>query len=560
LDRRERLKAKSQNALRVAIQAALNDNQAGVWTALPAIVEAFNPEAVTVSAQPTIQAQIRQPDGTWVDTTLPLCVDCPIMYPGGGGFALTFPLAKGNEGVLVFASRCIDAWWQQGGVQKQAELRMHDLSDGFFFPSGGMSQPNIIGAIDAVNVQLRNAAGTTAVTLTPAGGATVQGSATATLEAPAAHVTGSATASVSGPAVTVSGGASATIAAPAIVMNGNVSGANNLALGRSAPLSMFNVLPGNSANVNYTNLLNAIDATRSAEVSLVCEEGFYDIDGTIDLAYFGSSFIPLGPRVTFRHQGVGRFFTFNGSAFNPTGGVNEAVFGTRDYPIRLIGNPAGGTTDLMYVNAFNNSKLHMRGRDAGVIFRLDGVGQLGNVGAVDSEFSVIANPDADQLPYVVPPSYGALVTNATDCQFFLNLEECGLGAVPAAYFDASNGCNIVGGSIESNVDAGLFMTATCSRNVVDSLDNEFNGNSDYIIHGDHNEFRGVAAAGGAVRSQVFGDYNRFSMSDLWGFNVVSGQSNQFSMNKDMATNGGFTDTGTGTVVYNCAGIANKNWP
>ena len=32
---------------------------------------------------------------------------------------------------MVFASRCIDAWWQSGGVQDQAEMRMHDLSDGF---------------------------------------------------------------------------------------------------------------------------------------------------------------------------------------------------------------------------------------------------------------------------------------------------------------------------------------------------------------------------------------------------------------------------------------------
>lgn len=165
MDRRERIKSKSTNAQLVAIRAALAANEAGIWTALPATVASFNAGAVTVEAQPTIQAQIRQPDGTWVDTNLPLCVDCPIAYPGGGGFVLTWPLVKDDEGVLVFASRCIDSWWQSGGIQKQAELRMHDLSDGFFFPTGGMSQPNIPSGINAAGPELRSKDGNSLIRL-----------------------------------------------------------------------------------------------------------------------------------------------------------------------------------------------------------------------------------------------------------------------------------------------------------------------------------------------------------------------------------------------------------
>jgi hypothetical protein len=167
LDRNERVPTKGFNAGLQAIKAALRDKQANMWTALPATVSSFNAAAVTVQAQPTIQAQIWQPDGTWVDTQLPLCLDCPVMYPGGGGFVFTFPLAAGDEGLLVFASRCIDAWWQNGGIQKQAELRMHDLSDGFFFPTGGMSQPNIPGDISTVSAQLRTKDGTEFIELNP---------------------------------------------------------------------------------------------------------------------------------------------------------------------------------------------------------------------------------------------------------------------------------------------------------------------------------------------------------------------------------------------------------
>jgi hypothetical protein len=167
MDRRERIPSRSPNALLVAIRAALEANQAGLWTALPATVAAFDASKVTVSAQATVQAQVHQPDGKWIDTTLPLCVDCPIVYPGGGDFVLTFPLKVGDEGVLVFASRCIDSWWQSGGVQKQAELRMHDLSDGFFFPTGGMSQPHVPSDVSTTGCQLRNKDGTTYVEIAP---------------------------------------------------------------------------------------------------------------------------------------------------------------------------------------------------------------------------------------------------------------------------------------------------------------------------------------------------------------------------------------------------------
>lgn len=156
MDRLERVPSDRLNAQLLAIKAALADNQANLWTALPAFVKSYNAGKITVEAQPTIKAQIHQPDGKWIDTTMPLCVDCPVVFPGGGGFVLTFPIAANDEGVLVFASRCIDSWWQSGGIQKQAELRMHDLSDGFFIPSGGMSLPNIPGNVNGATCQLRS--------------------------------------------------------------------------------------------------------------------------------------------------------------------------------------------------------------------------------------------------------------------------------------------------------------------------------------------------------------------------------------------------------------------
>ncbi len=151
------------------VRAGYAGHQSGLWTALPATVNSYNAAALTVEAQPTIQAAVRQPNGNLLLTTMPLCLDCPVMFPGGGGFFISFPLAKGDEGLLVFSSRCIDAWWQNGGVQPQAEYRMHDLSDGFFFPTGGMSQPNVPGSVSTNSCRISTKDATTYVEITKTG-------------------------------------------------------------------------------------------------------------------------------------------------------------------------------------------------------------------------------------------------------------------------------------------------------------------------------------------------------------------------------------------------------
>jgi hypothetical protein len=166
MDRRERF-----DDLLVAVKAMLSGFQAGLWTAMPATVVSFNAAKATVAAQPAIQAQFRA--GTaqqFQNVTLPQCVDCPVITPGGGGFLATFPLAAGDEGLLVFASRCIDAWWQQGDAkqqgQPQAELRMHDLSDGFFIPAC-FSQPNVPANWSTTSAQLRSKDGLAYVEVAP---------------------------------------------------------------------------------------------------------------------------------------------------------------------------------------------------------------------------------------------------------------------------------------------------------------------------------------------------------------------------------------------------------
>lgn len=125
-----------------ALEAMLDGRQGQIWTTMPGILQSYDAEKITCTVQTAIQCQVRDPQGAWTWKTIPILVDCPVGFQRGGGFGFVFPLVEGDEGMVHFCSRCIDAWWQNGGVQPQAELRMHDLSDGMFVP-GVCSQPNV---------------------------------------------------------------------------------------------------------------------------------------------------------------------------------------------------------------------------------------------------------------------------------------------------------------------------------------------------------------------------------------------------------------------------------
>lgn len=169
MDRREVL-----NDPEEVIRAALFAHQAGVWTAMPGIIQSFDPVKMTAVVQPTIQGTQAILDPTTPggmqtkSVNMPLLPDCPVIFPSGGGVTLTFPIKAGDECLVVLANRCIDAWWQQGGIQPPMEARMHDLSDGFVIV-GPRSQPRVLAGVSTALATLRSDDGTTSVSLDPTG-------------------------------------------------------------------------------------------------------------------------------------------------------------------------------------------------------------------------------------------------------------------------------------------------------------------------------------------------------------------------------------------------------
>lgn len=145
-----------EQAMRQQVDAAIKN----LHTCLPGIVVAFDSAKQTAQVQPAIQRVFRDTGAI----NLPVCVDVPVVFPGGGDYYLTFPVAPGDECLLIFGERCIDFWYAYGGTQPAPDYRFHDLSDGFAFV-GLNSQPRVIPSFNTTGAELRHRSGSARIRL-----------------------------------------------------------------------------------------------------------------------------------------------------------------------------------------------------------------------------------------------------------------------------------------------------------------------------------------------------------------------------------------------------------
>lgn len=220
-----------------AIRAGVDERQTALRTSMPAIVQSVDFGSYSLSLQPAIQGSMTLPSGERQTTTLPILADVPVVIPRGGGFALTFPLRAGDQALVSFSDRCIDTWWQSGGVAPPAEERMHDLSDGLAIP-GPVTPAHPISGISSERVELRDDAGTSLVAIDRDGHIEMQGAETATLRDEsgdnAVEVSASGTVSTTAeteitsaaPTITLTAETMITLQAPTIQLLGQVSSAS----------------------------------------------------------------------------------------------------------------------------------------------------------------------------------------------------------------------------------------------------------------------------------------------------------------------------------------------
>ena len=198
---------------------------------IPAVVTKFTswPTAtvcVQIAINDVVQASTNGPNlpvniAVKSDAPGKILQDVPVAFFTGGGWNLTFPIAVGDECMLLFADACLDSWFQSGGVNNNPLTGWrHNLADAVAI-FGLRSKPRGLPNYSTTSAQLRSDDGTVVIDL--ASGQITITAPTVVVNSTTATVNASGTATVSGNNVDVTATDTVTVAGNTININaGNV--------------------------------------------------------------------------------------------------------------------------------------------------------------------------------------------------------------------------------------------------------------------------------------------------------------------------------------------------
>jgi hypothetical protein len=111
------------------LDRAIRSRLARLRVSLPGVIESYDPATRTATVKPLLKETRFDEAGEEHVEALPMVCQVPVQFPGGGGFEITFPVAKGDSCMLLFADRALDKWLASGQDSDPIDLRRHDLSD-----------------------------------------------------------------------------------------------------------------------------------------------------------------------------------------------------------------------------------------------------------------------------------------------------------------------------------------------------------------------------------------------------------------------------------------------
>lgn len=110
------------------IAGAIESRLLSLHTSMPGKVVTYNPALQTANVQPVIQRAVPTSAGGIEHEELPIIHNVPLEWPGGGGFAMQFPVQPGDHVWLIFSEVATSKWRSTGQVSEPGDLRRHDLS------------------------------------------------------------------------------------------------------------------------------------------------------------------------------------------------------------------------------------------------------------------------------------------------------------------------------------------------------------------------------------------------------------------------------------------------
>ena len=135
-------------SLRFAIRQSLKE----LYTCTPGVVKSYDAE----TRRAEVMGALKMVTTGGYEVTRKTIRNVPVVFPRGGGFELTFPLAKGDPVLLVYSQRGLAEW------KKTLDVSTPDV-DGFFSErdaiaipgfGAGADEPKHVIAVDSGGVRL----------------------------------------------------------------------------------------------------------------------------------------------------------------------------------------------------------------------------------------------------------------------------------------------------------------------------------------------------------------------------------------------------------------------
>ena len=216
------------------IRDGVNNRLKDLHTAMPGTIISFDPETQLAEVQPGIRRVFKTLEDdnriTMTPTDLPLLINVPVIYPRGGGFSITFPVAQGDECLIMFCERAIDTWYRDGGVATPNAKRFHDLSDAVVIVGLSSSQNKIVNYASA-DMEIRSDDESNVIALHEGGDITISSdgelniftAGDTNIDGDNINVTGATSVTVDATIVDIVSATSVTITSPIINLAGNVN-------------------------------------------------------------------------------------------------------------------------------------------------------------------------------------------------------------------------------------------------------------------------------------------------------------------------------------------------
>lgn len=160
----------SEFALEDVLDAAIGSWIGELHTAMAGQIVEYDQASRRATVQPLVRVVLVDGDGNETRQPRPPITDVPVLMVGSGKERIRFPIAAGDECLIIATSDPLAGWKQSGGVSDPVADRRHHLADAIAIVGLAVSQPAdgpviaftddavAVGAADATEPALRGQA------------------------------------------------------------------------------------------------------------------------------------------------------------------------------------------------------------------------------------------------------------------------------------------------------------------------------------------------------------------------------------------------------------------